>query len=219
MKPFLPASEWHSLNEHLLQDPLNLSNPLLPAPHPISVRDLCWLTVTSVWPASLTQAASTGRMTTPMLWDHLPHSAVFLGPQKETTVPPAPQHSRTRFQGATLAGLLLQPHLQTSLNFPTRMMCQWTVGEAATSRLVLLHGVAGVQRSGCHMHIDRLNWPPTKSAEAITRPHHRILSIRTFACLACCLLQTWSLFSIKCQVQWSLLIQKGQAFLPLKTSC
>lgn len=73
--------------------------------------------------------------------------------------------------------------------------------------------------------------PTDRRSQALTRSRKRrpdlaphltprlgAISVRTGAHLAPLFLQTWTLFFIKCQIQWSILIRKGRLSLPLETS-
>ena len=221
MKPFSPASEWHSLDEHPSSGPpSSLSNLVSPSASHQHPRPLL-ADGHSAWPASLTQAASIGRMATPMLWGRLPHSAVCLDPRRKQQCPLLPSTPHTPLRVLSTLGLPLQPHLQKSLKFPDRsdasVDCRRSCDLPALScclpgRLVC---------SDLALRIDRFSHAPTKSLKQ--KPGLPALitgsfPVRTFACLAHCFLQTWSLLSIKCQVQWSLSIRKGRLSLPLKTS-
>ena len=116
----------------LLRIPSNLPNLASPSPshqHPWSLL----ADGPSVWPASLPQAASIGRMTTPMPWDHLPHSTIHLDPRGKQLCPLLASTPHTPFRVLSTLDLLLQPHPQTSLNLLTGVMCRRTVGKTATS--------------------------------------------------------------------------------------
>lgn len=97
-------------------------------------------------------------------------------------------------------------------------MCQQLPEKPASPRCPAAVRAGG---SSVAVPIDRLSRALTRSRKqkpdlSAPRPRPRlgVVSVRTGAHLAPLFLQTWALFFIKCQIQWSILIGKGRLSRP-----
>lgn len=157
-------------------------------------------------------------MTTPDGVGNLPHRAIPLDP-KGTQLPlHNPLH--TPLGALSTSDLLLQLCPEMSFQLPSRNDVSASYRRSQDlSSFVLLPAMLVL--SDLAVSTDRLKPSTDRVPEIEARPVHpssRMSLLRMCAHLAQLLLRTRTQFSIKCQVQWSILIGKGRLSLPLKTS-
>lgn len=133
MKPFSPALEWHSLGEHPSSGPPPIFPALLPPPHPISIRDLCWLTVTLFGQPVLLRLLALVEWPLSCCGTTCPTALFSWTPERNICAPCSPALPVPLSEYLAHLAFCYSHICRRPLNFPTGMMCQWTVGEAETS--------------------------------------------------------------------------------------
>lgn len=133
MKPFSPALEWHPLKEHPSSGPPPIFPTLLLPPHPISTRDLCWLTVPLFGQPVFLRLLPLVERPLPC-WGTTCPTALFAWTPEGNNCAPCFPALPIPLSGSLAHSTFYYSHIhRCPLNLLTGVMYQWTVRETATS--------------------------------------------------------------------------------------